>query len=753
MKKHGSLRRKIITWSFIPTVLVLVAVVLVNFQAYRSVTEELVVQRNRELVRLNAGQLSRDLDELGVYLDTQTRDWMAGNVDRFGPTSVTDPRSSLLNTFDKGIVLLSWDGKVIGSLPEGAFPIGQNWSDYPVYYQVMQSYRPKTAVSDVMVLPEEGGQAVALATPILDANARLEMISIGLLGLSPGENGLAEIIDRLRLEGRGSAYLVDGNGRVIYHYHPDQVGASYWDRDIVRQVVSGKVGSLRTLDQDQIDVVASYAPVLGTRWGLVSQEEWSLLTASSDEYMRFLLALLMVGIIAPALVVTMGVRRITKPIADLTEAAKEVSGGNFERQIQAATGDEIEELAEQFNRMSLQLQESYRNLEQRVGDRTRELQTLNTIASVVSRSLDLDDILISALEKVAEAMDMEAGAILIRQDSDALALMAHLGLSKEFTASVTHLEPGEGAAGEAARSSKPVVKNVGDYSPGSLRQAIEREGLQLVVSVPLISKGRTMGAMNLCSRSTRLITTEELEMLASIGSQVGVAVENAHLYLEAEQSAAAAERNRLARELHDAVTQTLFSASLIAEVLPLMWERKPDEGRRRLEELRQLNRGALAEMRTLLLELRPSALLEAELGELFHHLAEAFNGRVRVPVEYIFDGECNPPAEVKVGLYRIAQEALNNTAKHAFAEHVSLEIYCRPDCIQMFIRDDGQGFDPSRIPPEHLGVGIMKERAEAIQAELDISSAIGEGTEVAIKWSLGNYPGNKVSKRTGQMTR
>ena len=109
------------------------------------------------------------------------------------------------------------------------------------------------------------------------------------------------------------------------------------------------------------------------------------------------------------------------------------------------------------------------------------------------------------------------------------------------------------------------------------------------------------------------LTPEELSLLSSIGKQIGVAMENAHLYEQAEQAAIAAERNRLARELHDAVTQTLFSANLIADVIPRIWKRNPEEGMQNLEELRQLTRGALAEMRTMLLEMRPESLERADI--------------------------------------------------------------------------------------------------------------------------------------------
>jgi len=206
----------------------------------------------------------------------------------------------------------------------------------------------------------------------------------------------------------------------------------------------------------------------------------------------------------------------------------------------------------------------------------------------------------------------------------------------------------------------------------------------------------------------------------------------------AEQAAEAAvisERSRLARELHDAVSQTLFSASMIADVLPRIWERDPEEGVRRLEEVRQLSRGALAEMRALLLELRPSALVDADVGDLLRQLGEAAAGRSRLPVEVDIQGDCSDMTpEVKVAIYRIAQEALNNVTKHSDASQATVSLRCEPASIDLVVRDNGRGFDVDNIPPDHLGVGIMRERAEAAGARVRISSTIGDGTEVRATW-------------------
>jgi signal transduction histidine kinase len=199
-------------------------------------------------------------------------------------------------------------------------------------------------------------------------------------------------------------------------------------------------------------------------------------------------------------------------------------------------------------------------------------------------------------------------------------------------------------------------------------------------------------------------------------------------------NAAAEERNRLARDLHDAVSQTLFSASLIADILPRLWDRNQTEARNRLEEVRQLTRGALAEMRTLLLELRPSSLIEAEIGHLLSQLGESVTSRSRIPVTIIVEGDCQIPVEVKVALYRISQEALNNVAKHSRAKKASLTLICQANEVTLSIQDNGRGFDVQKDSIKSLGLGIIRERAKEINAALSIHSQRDGGTEVAVSW-------------------
>jgi PAS domain S-box-containing protein len=203
----------------------------------------------------------------------------------------------------------------------------------------------------------------------------------------------------------------------------------------------------------------------------------------------------------------------------------------------------------------------------------------------------------------------------------------------------------------------------------------------------------------------------------------------------AAQEAVTADRTRLARDLHDAVTQTLFSASLTAEVLPDLWEMDVEEAKKSTEELRQLTRGALAEMRTLLLELRPATLTQTRLSDLIKQLCEAFIGRSRLPITLTIEGDSTLPPEVQVAVYRIAQESLNNVFKYARATQVDVNLFISKTSVHFETSDNGIGFDMANSKPTSLGLRIMRERAEAIGAEFQIASRIGSGTCVTVTWN------------------
>ena len=248
-------------------------------------------------------------------------------------------------------------------------------------------------------------------------------------------------------------------------------------------------------------------------------------------------------------------------------------------------------------------------------------------------------------------------------------------------------------------------------------------------------------AMSLASANRAIETEEELlgyrsnleTLVEERTSQFEAAQEQ--LVLQAEEQATAAERSRLARDLHDVVTQLLFSINLIGGSLPRLWRRDPDMAERSTAELQRLTRGALAEMRTLLRELRPHTITETDLGTLVTQLTDGLAARHDIPADVTADVNGDLPPDVHMALYRIAQEAMTNVAKHANASSLVVDLTGDDDRVHLGVSDDGYGFDPADVTLDHMGLDIMKERADGIGADLTVSSEPDRGTTVYVTWT------------------
>ena len=208
----------------------------------------------------------------------------------------------------------------------------------------------------------------------------------------------------------------------------------------------------------------------------------------------------------------------------------------------------------------------------------------------------------------------------------------------------------------------------------------------------------------------------------------------ADLVTQIEESAAAAERVRISRELHDAVSQLLFSINLLAGSLPKLMQTDRAAAERASAELQRLARGALAEMRTLLRELRPQTIAQTRLELLISQLAEGVSARMDIAVSMDVELEEPLPPSVHTVVYRVCQEAMANTAKHADASRVDLRLHGGPTSVQMTIADDGHGFDGEADLSGTMGLATMAERAHEIGAAIDIASTPGRGTVVTFEW-------------------
>jgi signal transduction histidine kinase len=261
--------------------------------------------------------------------------------------------------------------------------------------------------------------------------------------------------------------------------------------------------------------------------------------------------------------------------------------------------------------------------------------------------------------------------------------------------------------------------------------------LHSLLIVPIVYQQTTIGALTMASATPGHYEDQGYVTLAQeLAQRAAMAIKNAQLYQQAQEAAVLAERQRLARELHDAVTQTLFASSMIAGALTQhVEEGNVEKVRPQLTRLLRLNRGALAEMRALLLELRQVDLVTIELPELIRQLADIVMGHYSLDVELQIDGvPYLLPADVHTVFYRVAQETLHNVSRHARAKTVQGKLAYEPEQVYLEMVDDGSGFDPLQVSTDHLGLRIMQERAESIGAQWWVHSAPGQGTQIQLIW-------------------
>ena len=381
-------------------------------------------------------------------------------------------------------------------------------------------------------------------------------------------------------------------------------------------------------------------------------------------------------------------------------------------------------------------------LRQQVAARTREQSTLLEISQTLTSSLELEPGLI--LDQLHVIIAYTHAVLFALQESDlvALAVRGSQRLEQAMPFRIRLDDPQT----HAALLDEQLPQRIADVwreDPAArlLRSLLNDhadlllDGVKAWMWIPLAVEDRVIGGIGIAHAERDAFTIHQANLALTMANQAAITMVNAQLYEQAQTLATFQERQRLAQNLHDAVNQSLFSAGLIAEVLPRLWEKDPAKGQQSLEDLRRLTRGALAEMRALLAELRPEVLIDSDLGDLLRQLGNAFIGRTNVPVTMTVVGQGDLPADVQVAIYRLCQEAFNNIAKHAQANQVAIHLTRDSSAFILRIRDDGRGFDPQQIPSGHYGLDMMRERAEAAGMVLSVVSRPSHGTEIKIHWT------------------
>jgi len=388
--------------------------------------------------------------------------------------------------------------------------------------------------------------------------------------------------------------------------------------------------------------------------------------------------------------------------------------------------------------------EAEQYLLEEVETRTREQATLLDVSQTLASALQLKPGLI--LDQLRAILDYTQAGLFALEGSDLVPLAVRGPQPLEQAVPFRIRMNGPITLTTLFKDNAPIriadVSGV-DAAAQYLRSFLDNQAAMLLAGmrawmwVPVAVKGEVIGAIGVAHNELDYFTEHHANLALIVANQAAITMVNADLYQHAQALAVLRERQRLAQELHDAVNQSLFSAGLIAEVLPRLWDRDSAQGRESLDDLRRLIRGALAEMRILLVELRPTALTDGDLGDLLRLLANALTGRAKIPVTVSVTGKGALPAEVQVAFYRLCQEGLNNVAKHSRAKGVEIQLQYGPaaGAVELRIHDDGRGFDPANIRSGHYGLSIMRERAAAVGAVLSIESRPGHGTGLVMRWA------------------
>ncbi|MBI3244605.1 MAG: GAF domain-containing sensor histidine kinase [Chloroflexi bacterium] len=371
-------------------------------------------------------------------------------------------------------------------------------------------------------------------------------------------------------------------------------------------------------------------------------------------------------------------------------------------------------------------------------ERNRELAALNAVAVATSHYLDLNRVMIEALDQVLSVSGAEAGEIFLRHElTDEMVMALHRGIFPEAFQSITTFRLGEGFPGQVALTGQPIVSNDLANDGRYLRKQVVSAGFKAYACIPLFARGKVVGSLDLAARAPGAFDESSLTLLTAIGHQIGVAVENARLYEQVAQLAVLEERQRIGMDLHDGVIQSIYAVGLQLEYIQgLIDDGEAANARERLGGAIDGLNNTIREIRSYILDMRPLNFQGDDLNDGLRRLAAEFKANTLVITDLELAPEANDElnSEARIALFQITQEALANVAKHAHANRVLLRLATNSERVLLEIQDNGQGLPP-RGTPRRVGHGLsnMARRAQAIGAEFETNSLPSKGMAILVR--------------------
>lgn len=375
-----------------------------------------------------------------------------------------------------------------------------------------------------------------------------------------------------------------------------------------------------------------------------------------------------------------------------------------------------------------------RQRDQALTRRNQDLALLNNIASVLTASLKLDEILHKTLSLVMDFMEVESGEIfLLEEDKQTLRLVLHRGQAAEVFWTRNRFQYGEGMIGIVAKTGEAAVSHDLAHDMRYLRDAVVDAGFKQMACFPLTSSRNLVGVLSAVTRSSTPLNEQDIQVITAIGGWAGLAIENARLHNDARRLAVLEERDRIGMDLHDGIIQSIYGVGLILEHARLLATEEPEKSAERIQQAINSLNHTIRDIRSYILDLRPRQFGDENLMDGLRRLMMEF--RVNTLAEANLSGTPEDlrdiPQSHALALFHICQEALANAAKHAHAKKVDVTVWTSPERVMLEIQDNGSGFEVEKMSMT-LGHGLSNifTRAHQVGGDVEISSNIGEGTSI-----------------------
>lgn len=473
------------------------------------------------------------------------------------------------------------------------------------------------------------------------------------------------------------------------------------------------------------------------------EEELSGLTAVLNLF-QFLMMALAIG--AAVIMLYTGYRFVINPLAHMRQGLRQLEAGEFSVRVAVNTHDEFGQVAAGFNRMAATLQSMYEGLESQVELKTRRieaqrarLEALYEVSAFLASANTIEELSRGFSQRVRQVMKADAVAVRWSDEANQRYLMlASDCFPQEMVEEERSLLAGACACGNLKPDARTRVIPIHTHDAAPIRHCA-KVGYQNVVSVPVRLQQRLMGEIDLFFRGEVALNADETELLDALASHLASALESLRAAALEREAAVGEERALIARELHDSIAQSLAFLKIQVQLLrSAVQKNQPAQVQTTLDELDVGLRESISDVRELLVHFRTRTNtddIEAALQETL----QKFQHQTGLPTRLQLEGQGLPlPPDVQVQVLHVIQEALSNVRKHAGASHVSLDVH-KAARWRLVVRDNGAGFDTSQQHSEnHVGMKIMRERAERIGASVELASRLGEGTTVTL--TLPPYP-------------